>query len=223
MALPVLQAGPTGMTYTSLFDDLRRYAERGGALDEDVEIQIPRIINNTERDLADELKILGYLEPYKSKMSAGQPRIAKPQNWRSTVSVNFGTGVEMRRRKQLRLRAQEYIRALYPDDSQLGEPKYIADYTNNVWLVKPTPNDNFPFEAIVWRLPNLLSKSNETNYLTELAPNLVLYRSLQGLAIYLKDPASASYWKTFADERKAAITGQDMKRLTDRAQVRTTA
>jgi len=211
------------MTFSSLVDDLRRYAERGGVLDEDVEIQIPRIINNTERDLADELKILGYLDSYVSKMKIGQPRISKPGNWRSTVSVNFGTGVEQRRRKSLRLRSYEYVRACYPDDSQLGEPEYVADYTNKIWLVKPSPNDAYPFEAMIWRLPDLLSESNRTNYLTELAPNLLLYRSMQGLAAYLKDPTSAALWKGFADERKGAIQEQDFKRMNDRAQVRTTA
>ena len=217
------QAGPTGMTFTSLVDDMKRYAERGGALDDDVQVEIPRIINNTERDLADELKILGYLEPYVGRMRIGQPRIAKPGNWRSTVSVNFGTGIDQRRRKTLRLHAYEYIRALYPDDSQLGEPEYVADYTNKVWLVKPSPNDKYPFEAMIWRLPDLLSKSNESNYLTELTPNLLLYRALQGLAAYLKDPGSAAMYKGFADERKAAVTDQDLKRMTDRAQVRTTS
>jgi hypothetical protein len=211
------------MTFGSLVDDLKRYAERGGVLDEDVAIQIPRIINNTERDLADEMKILGYLDSYVSKMKIGQPRISKPGNWRSTVSINFGTGVDMRRRKSLRLRSYEYVRALYPDDSQLGEPEFVADYTNKIWLVKPSPNNEFPFEAMIWKLPDLLSESNKANYLTEMVPNLLLYRSLQGLAIYLKDPASAGLWKGFADERKAAVTEQDFKRMTDRAQVRSTA
>lgn len=219
----MVDAGPTGMTFGSLVDDLKRYAERGGVLDEDVAIQIPRIINNTERDLADEMKILGYLDSYVSKMKIGQPRISKPGNWRSTVSINFGTGVDMRRRKSLRLRSYEYVRALYPDDSQLGEPEFVADYTNKIWLVKPSPNNEFPFEAMIWKLPDLLSESNKANYLTEMVPNLLLYRSLQGLAIYLKDPASAGLWKGFADERKAAVTEQDFKRMTDRAQVRSTA
>jgi hypothetical protein len=217
------QAGPTGMTFTSLVDDLRRYAERGGQLDEAVEVQIPRIINNSERDLADRLKIQGYLAPYTSRMKIGQPRVAKPSNWRSTVSINFGTGVDQRRRKTLRARSYEYVRAIYPDDSQLGEPALYADYNEGHWLFKPSPNDKYPFEAMVWRLPDLLSPSNETNYLTELAPNLLLYTSMMGLAAYLKDMAAVSIWKGMADERFGNIDSQDKKRIVDRAQVRSTS
>jgi hypothetical protein len=64
---------------------------------------------------------------------------------------------------------------MYPDDSQLGEPKLYADYDVDHWLIKPSPND-YPFEALVWRLPDLLSPSNQTNYLTDYAPNLLLLR-----------------------------------------------
>jgi len=211
------------MTFGSLKDDLKRYAERGGTLDAAVEIQIPRIVNNTERDLADRLKIQGYLAPYTSTMVLGEPRIAKPGNWRSTVSINFGSGADGLKRKNLRARSYEYMRSIYPDNDQLGEPVYYADYNEKNWLFLPAPNLLYKFEAIVWRLPDLLSDSNQTNYLTELAPNLLLYTSLQGLAIYLKDPAMASYWKGFADERFAAIDTQDKMRMVDRAQVRSTS
>jgi len=68
-----------------------------------------------------------------------------------------------------------------------------------------------------------LSLSNKTNYLTELAPNLLLYTSLEGLAIFLKDPAAANYWKSRADERFGNITKQDMSRVADRAQTRGTS
>src|SRR5215468_338880 len=172
-------AGPTGMTFFSLEDDLRSYAERGGLYDDAVEIQIPRIINNTERDLADRLKIQGYLSPYTSKMKTGEPRIAKPGNWRSTVSINFGTGPQQLTRKNLRARSYEYLRANWPDNDQIDEPWGYADYGEKHWLFLPSPNMDYPFEANVWRLPDLLSSSNETNYLTELAPNLLLYTSLQ--------------------------------------------
>jgi hypothetical protein len=214
--------GPTGTTFSSLETDLRSYAERGGSLDADVEAQIPRVINNTERDLADRLKIQGYLAPYASKMKIGQPRISKPSNWRSTVSINFGTGPTLSRRKSLRGRSYEYVRAIYAENGQLGEPALYADYDEKHWLFLPGPNMAYPFEAMVWRLPDMLSPSNQTNYLTELAPTLLLYTCLQALCAFLKDPANSTMWKSFADERFTNITGQDLKRMTDRAQVRST-
>src|SRR5215471_8448688 len=219
----MVDAGPTGMNFSSLEDDLRSYAERGGLYDDAVENQIPRVINNTERDLADRLKIQGYLAPYESQMKTGEPRIAKPGNWRSTVSINFGSGPQMLRRKSLRNRSYEYLRALWPDNTILDEPWGYTDYDEKRWLFLPSPNMDYPFESMVWRLPDLLSESNKTNYLTELAPNLLLYTSLEGLAIFLKDPAAANYWKSRADERFGNVTQQDQSRIVDRAQQRRTS
>ena len=191
--------------------------------DDAVETQIPRIVNNTERDLADELKIQGYLAPYESKMKTGEPRIAKPGNWRSTVSINYGAGTDGTRRTNLRNRSYEYLRGLWPSNNILDAPWGYTDYDEKHWLFLPSPNLDYRFEAMVWRLPDLLSDSNKTNYLTELTPNLLLYRALMGLAIFLKDPGAANYWKSFADERRGAITQQDMSRIADRAQSRRTS
>lgn len=216
----MVDAGPTSMTFNSLVDDMQRYIERGGPADPDIAIEIPRVINNSERDLADRLKILGYLAPYTATMEVNQPVIAKPANYRSTVSVNFGTGVDGSNRKTLRLRSYEYVRAVYVSNTQLGEPRYVADYDLMHWLVKPNPNLAYPFEAMVWRLPDLLSPSNQTNYLTEFAPNLLLYTALAGIAVVLKDQVAFSLYKALADERFSGIDTEDKKRMADRAQVR---
>lgn len=208
------------MTWLSLTDDLRRYMERGGTLDKDVEVEIPRVINRAELDLADRFDILGYMAPYNSKMKRQEPRIAKPQNWRKTVSINFGTGDSGEKTKVLRLRSYEFIRTVYNDRTQLGEPEYYADYDYKHWLVGPAPNIAFPFEAVVWRLPPLLSQANQTNWLTENQPNLLLYTALQGLEAFLKNVERASMWKAFADERFGLVTNTDKKRMSDRAQQR---
>lgn len=219
---PIPTQGPQGMTYNTLVDDIKRYVERGDALDQNTVVEIPRIINNAERDIAEELKVLGYLAPYTATMKIEEPRIAKPENWRSTVSVNFGTGDNNARRKTLRARSYEYMRAIYPDNTQLGEPVYITDYDFKHWLVLPAPNQAYPFEAIVWRLPPLLSPANQTNWLTDLQPNLLLYTSLKGLEAFLKNDARVMMWKGFADERKAVVTGTDKQKMVDRAQMRST-
>lgn len=219
---PTPTQGPQGMTFNTLVDDIQRYVERGDVLDDSVRTEIPRIINNTERDLAEEFKVLGYTGAYNSKMKVQEPRIAKPQNWRSTVSVNFGTGDLNAKRKTLRMRSYEYMRAVYPDNTQLGEPVYITDYDYKHWLVLPAPNQAYPFEAIIWQLPPLLSQANQTNWLTELQPNLLLYTSLMNLEAFLKNDSRVMVWKGFSDERKQVMNGTDKKRLVDRAQMRST-
>src|SRR5262245_4148709 len=120
--------GPTTLTYSSLLIDLKNYCERGGTLDPAVERQLPRIINNSERDLADRLKIQGYIQPMISQMVVGEPRIAKPEGWRSTVSINVSYGPDNVKRRTLRMRSLEYLRAIFPYDNQMDLPEMYADY-----------------------------------------------------------------------------------------------
>jgi hypothetical protein len=214
-------AGPTGLTFNSLKGDIRRYVERGDPLDESVFTQIPRVINRSENDLADELKILGYLTPTVSTMQAGEPRIAKPEGWRATASINYGIPPDDRRRT-LRLRSYEYIRAISPSNTKVGAPRNYAEYNLQYWLVLPIPAGDYPFEANCYIQPPLLSDDTQTNYLTDLAPNLLLFKCLSNMESFLKNDARVPIWKQEYTERFGAITGEDFKRMADRGLVRST-
>jgi hypothetical protein len=210
------------MTYDSLVQDIKDYLERGDANDATVLRQIPRIINNTERTLADMLKILGYLGAYTSTMQTGVPVIAKPQNWRATVSINFGDGEDRNRRTTLRPRSVEYLRAIYPTDTEVGAPIFYADYTLENWLVGPSPSDDYPFEAMIYQLPDLLSAENQQNYLTKYAPFLLLYSCLAAMEPFLINDSRLAVWKQLAKENFDAINAEDLRRMVDRGQLRST-
>jgi len=210
------------MTYDSLVQDIKDYLERGDTADETVLRQIPRIISNSERLLADKLKITGYIAPMISAMQTAVSVIAKPTNWRSTTSFNFGTGTDNNTRNILRPRSYEYIRTIYPDDTVLGTPEFYCDYDLNHWLVQPTPSDNFPFEAVCYILPTLLDSANQENYLTQYAPFLLLYTCLAGMEPFLRNDSRLPVWKALADENMDAINAEDLRRMVDRGQTRQT-
>lgn len=210
------------MTYDSLVTDVKDYLERGDTSDTTVLRQIPRIINNSERLLADKLKITGYLSSLTSAMQTGVSVIEKPTGWRSTANINFGTGTSLNTRNILRERSYEYIRSIYPDDTQYGVPEFYCDYDLNHWLIQPTPASNYPFEAMIYVLPPLLDDSNQENYLTKYAPFLLLYTCLAGMEPFLRNDARLAVWKALADENFDAINSEDLRRMVDRAQMRTT-
>jgi hypothetical protein len=213
---------PATMTYDSLVQDIKDYLERGDVADETVLRQIPRIINNTERLLADKLKITGYLQSVTSTMQTGVSVISKPAGWRSTVSINYGTGVDSNVRTSLRIQSYEYIRACFTDDTELGEPIYYADYDLNHWFVQPTPASDYPFEAMVYMLPPLLDETNQENYLTKFAPFLLLYSCLSGMEPFLRNDSRVPVWQALATENFQAINMEDLRRMVDRAQTRDT-
>ena len=208
------------MTYDSLVEDLKFYTERGNATDTMVVTEIPRIINNTERALADKLKIQGYRYVLTSTMTSQSPVVTKPNGWRNTVSMNVGTGSGYNTRKTLRTRSYEALRAYYPNDTQFGVPAFYSDYDYNHWIVAPVPDVAYPFEAIVYRLPDLLSSSNQQNYLTQFVPFLLLYECLLAMEPFLKNDERMTTWKTLRDEQLASINGEELLKTVDRALVR---
>lgn len=208
------------MTFNSLVQDIKDYVERGDVNDETVLRQIPRIINNTERLLADKLKITGYIEVLTDFMQTSVPVIAKPTNWRSTTSFNFGTGTNNNTRNILRPRSYEYIRTIYPNDTELGSPVFYCDYNLNNWLVQPTPADDYPFEIVCYMLPQLLDSANQQNYLTRYAPFLLLYSCLAAMEPFLRNDSRLPVWSALASENFDAIDAEDLRRMVDRGQIR---
>jgi len=212
---------PTGMTYENLLTTLRQYTERGNASDTTVNYQLPYLINRAERSCADKLKIMGYRYVVTSKMVMGQAVIAKPEGWRNTVSINYGGGPALDQRTTLRARLYEYLRSIYPDDSKMGSPVFYADYSQEAWIVGPTPSRDYPFEALVYRLPDLLSDANQQNYLTQFAPNLLLYECLKALEPFIRNDSRMGLWQNLAAEEIANVNTQDMMKVIDRGQKRT--
>lgn len=211
------------MTFSSLLDSLRNYTEKGSSDDVTTNEELPRIVNRCERSIADKLKIQGYRDVFVSRMEAQNPTIAKPEGWRSTVSINFGISDSGNNRQNLRLRSYEYLRAVYPNDSVYDAPTLYADYDQNHWIVGATPDQAYQFEATIYRLPPLLSDSNQTNYLTDLTPNLLLYACLVALEPFLKNDNRLPVWQQLLSDEYGNVSQQDLMKLMDRAMRRTTS
>ncbi len=215
---------PTAMTYDSLLSDLRAYLERGELTDTTVFDQLPRLINLAERDIAQRLKLLGFITPMISQLVAGQPVYSKPDRWRRTVSMNYGVATvanpAQNRRVPIFARALEYCQTYWPDQSLLGEPKFVADYDYQHWLIAPTPDKNYPWALNLWMLPPLLDVGVQTNWTTDYAPNALLYRALLECTPFLKNDERIPVWREFYEEQIMGLQNQDIQRMIDRAAVR---
>jgi hypothetical protein len=213
------------MTFNALESDVRNYLERGysAVLDPIVFEQIPRLITLAERRITADLKLQGFIVAVTSVMQSGVAVYPKPDRWRETISINFGTGTQNNTRKPLFARSYEYIRNYWPNDTQTDEPKFYADYDYKNWIVCPTPDEDYPFEVMYYELPALLSTENQTNWLTEYAPQLLLYGTLLEATPFLKNDERIAVWQGFYDRSLAALGREDLKKITDRATVRTEA
>lgn len=212
----------TGMTFTTLKQDVQRYLERGDTFASDPIVfeQIPRLINLAERRIARELKIQGFINVVTTTIEAGQSVITKPDRWRDTVSIMIGTGAENDERKSLYTRSYEYIRSYWPDATQTGEPVFYSDYDYNHWLLVPTADTQYPVEILYYQLPPLLDDEQETNWLTENAPEILLYGTLLEATPFLKNDERIPVWQNMYDRAAAMLNGEDLAKILDRSAVR---
>lgn len=214
---------PAATTYSSNLEDVRKYLERGftEADDPNVYDQLPRLTTLAERRCARELKILGFIASYSSTMQAGVAVYAKPNRWRATVSMNFGTGASNNERKPLFTRSYEYCVAYWPNRStrvtNVDDLKFYADYDWNHWLFAGTPDADYPFEANIYEQPPFLDDSNQTNWLTQYAPDLLLPATLLECTPFLKQDERIGVWQNWYDRVAQAFTGEDVQRMLDRS------
>jgi hypothetical protein len=215
----------TTMTFTTLQQDVRRYLERGTSYASDPVVyeQLPRLINLAERRIARELKVQGFINIVSGTLQSGVAVYDKPDRWRDTVSINIGTGVDNNTRKVLFTRAYEYLLSYWPDRTATDRPLFYADYDYSHWLIAPTPDADYPFEVLYYELPPLLDDAVQTNWLTEYAPQLLLYGTLLEATPFLKNDERIPVWQNMYDRAAAMLNGEDLIKMLDRASVRTEA
>jgi hypothetical protein len=212
----------TTMTFTTLQQDVRRYLERGTTYASDPVVfeQIPRLINLAERRIARELKIEGFINVVSGTLQAGVAVYDKPDRWRDTVSINIGTGANNNTRKVLFTRVYEYLLSYWPDRTATAQPLFYSDYDYSHWLIAPTPDAAYPFEVLYYELPPLLDEAVQTNWLTEYAPQLLLYAALLEATPFLKNDERIPVWQNMYDRAASMLNGEDLAKILDRSAVR---
>jgi hypothetical protein len=200
------------MTYQSLKDTVLQYLERKDAA---VVEAIPVFISLAEFEIAQQIKTLGQLRVAQSTMVAGESVIQKPARWRKTVSMNLLDGGE---KKTVLLRKYEYVKTYAPDTTATGLPLYYADYDAGHWIVGPTPDKAYEFETLFYERISPLSSTNQTNWLTQNAPNAMLFGTLLQAVIYLKNDQRAIFQQKY-DLALQSLKAEDIARVGDRSAV----
>lgn len=198
------------LTYASLLTDVQTYAERN---DDPFVSQIPRFVMMCENRIASEVRGLG-LQKYVTGVLNGNS-MPKPERWRETVSFNITIASQ---RIFLQPRTYDYCRAFCPDPTFTGTPRYYADYEYEHFLVVPTPTSNYAFELAYYERPEPLSDSNQTNWLTQYAPQLLLFGTLCEAQPFLKRPELLQQYQALYDRALQGVAQESTRRIgADRA------
>ena len=204
------------MTYDSLVDDIKTYAERD---DQPFVDQIPRFIMMAENRIAS-LRGLGLLKFVSGTLNPGNPIYQKPVRWRETASFSIVVNGE---RHYLFERGYEYCRTFWPDPAETGVPKYYANYDYEHFLMVATPDLAYNFELSYYERPQPLDSITQTNWVTRYCPQLLLYGCLLEAQPFLKLPERIAEFRTLYDEAVKNFQQESQRRAIDQANLRTEA
>lgn len=203
------------LTYNNLLALIPTYLER---TDSAVIDSIPIFVVLAQRRISKDTKSLG-LETYlQGSFVEGQSVIQKPTFWLNTLSWQYGSGTDFNTSTPLEMRLYEFNRFYWPDPTQLDPPKYYSDYDYNHWLVTPTPDQNYPFEIAFLGLATTIDETQQTNWVTDFAPELLIYGSLLEAQILLKNDERTTYFMNLYQNALQSLMRESKERLSDRTQ-----
>ena len=200
------------LTYDSLNSIVLQYLERRDAA---VVNAIPTFITLAEFEIAQEIKTLGQLQVVESNMQAGEPVLQKPARWRKTVSMNV---LVDGKKQPVLLRKYEYLKNYWPDDTATDAPLYYADTDWDHWYLAPTPAEDYAFEVLYYERIAPLSSTNQTNWLTQNAPNAMLFGTLLQAMPFLKNDQRQIFQQKYSEALQSLKT-EDVARVGDRQAV----
>lgn len=200
------------LTYDSLTSTVLQYLERR---DSAVVNAIPTFITLAEFEIAEQIKTLGQLQVVESTMTVNNPVLQKPARWRKTVSMSVTVnGVK----QPVFLRKYEYLKNYWPNASQTSTPLYYADTDWDHWYLAPTPDAGYDFEVLYYERISPLSSTNQTNWLTQNAPNAMLFGTLLQAMPFLKNDQRQIFQQKYTESLQSLKT-EDVARVGDRQAV----
>jgi hypothetical protein len=199
------------MTYTELLQQIRDYTEVDSSVltnsicDTFIKNSEYKIFRQTDADYSREYATSSftannkYLSLPNDSTDEGSTTVRRAIIVRSVVVTNT-SNVQV----ALEPRDDTFITE-YNADGSTGFPKYYAMFRESAIVVAPTPPAAYSVTLDYVYTPDNLSSTNTTTYISENAPELLLYACLVEAFAYLKGPADM--YKLYSDKYNEALQG----------------
>ena len=181
-------------TYTELVTQIRDYTETDSNVLTDTIVD--DFIEHTENRILRELNIPAFVSHQFANFTASNPFLSLPGGAGPTpvlfATINSlmiysaaGTGD----RTFLERKDVSFMNEYWPDRADTGTPKYYSQWDDNTVYVVPTPDAAYTVEMSMSKLPDRLSTTTNSTWLSNNTPTLLLYGCLIEAFKYLKGPA----------------------------------
>ena len=118
-------------------------------------------------------------------LQSGNPYLTLPDNFLSAFSVAVGGGNQIGVFDFLINKDANFIREAYPDEAEMGRPKYYGVFDEDTLIVGPTPDANYGIELTYYRYPPSIVDEG-TSWLGDHFDTVLLYGSLAEANMYIK-------------------------------------
>jgi hypothetical protein len=159
---------------------------------------LPVFIKEAEERILKNIELPVFRKNVTGSAAADNTYLATPTDFLAPYSLAVISSSEY---EYLLFKHVTFIRSYTPNPATTGTPKYYALFDDNTFILAPTPSTNFTFELHYKFRPASLTAGagSGTTWLSENAPDALLYGSLVEAATFLKTPEEAArYDQRFA-------------------------
>jgi hypothetical protein len=159
---------------------------------------LPVFIKEAEERILKNIELPVFRKNVTGTAAADNTYLATPTDFLAPYSLAVINSSEY---EYLLFKHVSFIRSYTPNPATTGTPKYYALFDDNTFILAPTPSTNFTFELHYKFRPASLTAGagSGTTWLSENAPDALLYGALVEAATFLKTPEEAArYDQRFA-------------------------
>jgi hypothetical protein len=159
---------------------------------------LPVFIKEAEERILKNIELPVFRKNVTGTAAADNTYLATPTDFLAPYSLAVISSSEY---EYLLFKHVTFIRSYTPNPATTGTPKYYALFDDNTFILAPTPSTNFTFELHYKFRPTSLTAGagSGTTWLSENAPDALLYGALVEAATFLKTPEEAArYDQRFA-------------------------
>lgn len=161
---------------------------------------LPGCIDYAEGRIYRELDLLNETVVDIGTLSSGTRNVTMPTNTGTFIVVEeinvftpAGTGSSNGERNPCQPVSKEFLDAVYGSQiAATGVPQFFAPITQDTFILGPSPDQPYNFEAVGIQRPTALSSSNPTTTITTYAPDLFMAAAMVFATGYQRDWGSQS-------------------------------
>lgn len=183
------------LTYLQLSEAIQNYTE----VNEPTFIDnIPNFVQNTETLINNTVQLPAFRKNVTGQTTPSFPYVDLPSDFLSIFSIAVASYAQdgitiVGPYVYLLQKDVNYIREAYPYPAtpptySTGQPKYYSIFSNEAFLMGPTPDICYPLEMHYYAYPPSITVAG-TSWLGDNYPSVLLWGSLVEAAIYLKGEA----------------------------------